>query len=207
MGVCIVLDESVVTIDKRVCTWEQMKKHLTTSYYLTNVSRCYYIHIYIYIYIATTFALIRAMKKVNKLTTKTTNLCHRSKRTWVYKAQSANHNWLECKQTRSGGSKRKSSARTIRLTARRSFPHVFITASSCVSLFKFAYRSSFCRLTIHSTSKTKELKKKDTKKTKQNMCMRGTRRTRPWDSHQYIHKRIAGGWKDRKKTGLATKRQ
>ncbi len=123
------------------------------------------LQIYIYIYIATTFAVIHAEKKVNMLTTKTTNLCHRSKRVWVYKAQSANHNWLECKQARSGGSKRKLSARTIRLTARRSFPHVFITASSCISLFKFDYRSSFYQLIIHIKPKTKEAKKgKDTRK-------------------------------------------
>lgn len=174
-----------------------MRTDEKTSFYISrspaNWSCCYYI------YIATTFAVIRVEKKVNMLTTKTTNLCHPSKRTWVYKAQSANHNWLECKQTHSGGSKRKSSARTIRLTARRSFPHVFITASSCIFLFKFDYRSSFYQLIIRSTPKTKEKEKKKSKYVHawhtKNQTVRRT--------HKYIHKRIADGWKDRKKTGPA----
>jgi hypothetical protein len=65
------------------------------------------------------------------------------------------------------GIEKKVIARTIRLTARRSFPHVFITASSCISLFKFDYRSSFYQLISHIIPKTKEEKKgKDTRKKK-----------------------------------------
>lgn len=90
-----------------------------------------------------------------------------------------------------GGSNRKASVRTIRLTARRSFPRVFLTASNCICLFKFNYLSSFSRL-IDSQSEEKKT---------ENMCMCGTRRRSLWDTEWYkdIHERIADGCDDRKK--------
>jgi hypothetical protein len=65
MVVCIALDESVVTIDKRVCTWEQMKKYHPTSRSFANL-----ILLLLHTYIATTIAVIHAKKKVNMLTKK-----------------------------------------------------------------------------------------------------------------------------------------
>lgn len=186
--------------------WENIFLHLVLS---QSLSRCYYIHRSI----ATTFAVIRDKEKVNMPTTKTTNLCYRSKRAWVSKAQSANHNWFECKQTRSGGSKRKASVRTIRLTARRSFPHVFITASSCICLFKFDYRSSVSRLIDRSTPKTpkektkeeeeEEGKKKKEKRYKKKIkicaCLAHEQPDRERQRYKDIHKRKADGCEGRGK--------